>query len=567
MSEQTSPHKDSLLLNPQKSRRSFLSKMIGTAAFTSATVFSTQQAQASFFARRLRPIFPQIPRLQLTINAYRIKSYTQRLNAAQSQLVSSQTPSVPNTDEATLPKYIGSFTKTLPKNALGEGDPAAFEQMIKAGETGSIADFAAIPRDPAAVRKLVNPQATWATAIVGQTPQSLNMPAAPAFSSAWEASEMGELYLHALLRDVDLNKYATDPKVVRALTQINAFSDFRGPKQSGQVTAGTLFRGETRGDLVGNYISQFLLLPIPFLGSSREQRYKVPAMANDHMTTVAAWLAVQRGAAPTSTASFDPTPRYLATARDLGEYVHFDFSYEAFLYATQILLGRRSPFNSGNPYPGYTNQDPFSTLGGPDILSLVAEAGVQGLRAAWHQKWSIHRRLRPEEFGGFVHHHKAGTKTYPINNELLNSTILNDVFTAQGTYLLSQVFPEGSPIHPAYPSGHATISGACVTVMKAFFNEAAVLANPVEVDPASNGTALRPYTGAALTVGGELDKLASNVSVGRNLAGVHWRTDATEGMLLGEKVAIALLKDHKRIYNENVGTFKFTGFKGNPIEI
>src|SRR5262249_446464 len=33
-----------------------------------------------------------------------------------------------------------------------------------------------------------------------------------------------------------------------------------------------------------------------------------------------------------------------------------------------------------------------------------------------------------------------------------------------------------------------------------------------------------PYTGAALTVGGELNKLASNIALGRDAAGVHYRS-------------------------------------------
>ena len=39
------------------------------------------------------------------------------------------------------------------------------------------------------------------------------------------------------------------------------------------------------------------------------------------------------------------------------------------------------------------------------------------------------------------------------------------------TYLLSQVYPEGSPNHPTYTSGHATVAGACATILKAFFDK------------------------------------------------------------------------------------------------
>jgi hypothetical protein len=36
------------------------------------------------------------------------------------------------------------------------------------------------------------------------------------------------------------------------------------------------------------------------------------------------------------------------------------------------------------------------------------------------------------------------------------------------------------------------------------------------------------------TVGGELNKLADNVALGRNMAAVHWRSDAEQSLLLGE---------------------------------
>jgi hypothetical protein len=64
----------------------------------------------------------------------------------------------------------------------------------------------------------------------------------------------------------------------------------------------------------------------------------------------------------------------------------------------------------------------------------------------------------------------------------------------------------------------------------------------------NTGTDLQAYTGAdseELTVGGELDKLAANVGIGRNFA-VHWRSDHTVFVELGEKVAKRFLEDYVR---------------------
>ena len=48
---------------------------------------------------------------------------------------------------------------------------------------------------------------------------------------------------------------------------------------------------------------------------------------------------------------------------------------------------------------------------------------------------------------------------------------------ASATVHLPMAFAEGSPMHPAYGAGHATVAGACVTVLKAFFDTSAVLAD------------------------------------------------------------------------------------------
>lgn len=64
----------------------------------------------------------------------------------------------------------------------------------------------------------------------------------------------------------------------------------------------------------------------------------------------------------------------------------------------------------------------------------------------------------------------------------------------------------------------------------------------------------------------ELNKLASNIAVGRNAAGVHYRSDYVQGVLLGEEVAIRLLQDQANTYNEKY-SFRFTRFNGQDIVI
>jgi hypothetical protein len=192
----------------------------------------------------------------------------------------------------------------------------------------------------------------------------------------------------------------------------------------------------------------------------------------------------------------------------------------------------------------------------------------RALKAVWYQKWFVHRALRPEAYGGLAHLTLAGTKTYPIHSDLLNSNAVQQVFSSHGTYLLPMAFLEGCPQHPSYGAGHATVAGACTTILKAFFDETWVIPNPVV--PTDDGLSLLPYTGSdadQLTLGGELNKIAANVAIGRNHAGVHWRSDYAESLILGEAIAISVLRDQRNMYNENFSGFTFTMFDGTPTTV
>src|SRR5258708_38639482 len=104
----------------------------------------------------------------------------------------------------------------------------------------------------------------------------------------------------------------------------------------------------------------------------------------------------------------------------------------------------------------------------------------------------------------------------------MNSTALSANVNAVGGALLPQAYVEGCPLHPAYPAGHAVIAGACATVLKALFEETALVSGVVT--PADDGKSLAPAKGNALTIGGEINKLAFNIPMGRNWAGIHYRS-------------------------------------------
>ena len=87
------------------------------------------------------------------------------------------------------------------------------------------------------------------------------------------------------------------------------------------------------------------------------------------------------------------------------------------------------------------------------------------------------------------------------------------------------------------------------------------------MEASADGTRLEPWHGEALTLGGEIDKLASNIALARDAAGVHFRSDSIEGMKLGEAVAIGLLADYSRTYNERFDGFVFTRFDGEKTRV
>jgi hypothetical protein len=78
----------------------------------------------------------------------------------------------------------------------------------------------------------------------------------------------------------------------------------------------------------------------------------------------------------------------------------------------------------------------------------------------------------------------------------------------------------------------AAIGGAGVRVLKAFFNQELVIPEPTVAS--DDGVSLQPWRGAPLTVGGELNKLSFNMAFGRDTAGVHFRRDEIEEIVLGE---------------------------------
>ena len=422
-----------------------------------------------------------------------------------------------NGDEQDFPGFVGAFTKGLPHNSLGEVDLAAYWLLSDAlADPVKLNDAPLLLGclDASQQRALVNPQAAFAYELSGAESHSLTMPPAPKFSSPEAGGEMVELYWQSVLRDTPFEEYESSLLAQEAAAELSTLSDFRGPREGGFVTPGTLFRGSAPGDLVGPYLSQFLLKGTPFGAQFIEQRLRCPRPNVDFGIEFDEWLDLQRGCEPLRRLEFDSPRRYIRDGRNLAQWVHLDTPVQAYLNAALILSthpdaadeptggGMGAPFSTTHPYHSTASQEGFVTFGVPYILELLCSVAICALKAVWFQKWGVHRRLRPEAFGGRLQWVMDAGADYPVPKELISSQAVKRSKERTGSWLLPLAYPEGSPLHPSYGAGHAAVAGACVTALKALFDESFPIPNPVE--PSTDGTNLIPYVGAdagRLTVG------------------------------------------------------------------
>ncbi|MBB6647482.1 vanadium-dependent haloperoxidase [Halobellus ruber] len=513
-----------------------------------------------------------------------------------------------NDDDSTYDSsvnYFASYSKGLPHDDNGEPDAGAYEALRSALSEADGGDFDAIPQ--AGVRPLTNPEAAISYNMVGLDPNDIYAPAAPSFDSAQAAGEMVELYWMALLRDVPFSAYADDDDVAAAAAELAGLSDFDGP-----TDAGAVFRGTIQGVQTGPYVSQFLYKDFERGVVRRTQRFR-PLEPTEYMIDYDDWLAVQNGEVPQGginrTTPGEPSlsdagirqdaERYPITGRDLATYVGENVSQQPYMNAALILQNTEpdddSPenlalANLSADGPGSVPADPGLPVDPnvPDGFVDFVRSGYQSLlggilqahaHAAWYHKWRVNRRPRPEEFGGRVYHVVNGTEVdgqpaadrYPIHGDLIDSDALNETRDRISTSLLPQAYPDGSPTHPSYPGGHAVTAGSNATILKAYFDGDAVITNPVRPDPEDPTRLTTDGVADRLTVRGEINKLATNVSYARSWAGIHYRSDTTAGLRVGERIAAAVLSERLRQRSAGAygsrGEFTFTTFDGTEVTV
>lgn len=515
--------------------------------------------------------------------------YDFRIERAEVQRAEADVVQPQNLDRSLMVDRAGTlyrtalFSKGFSHNAYGEVTDADWVWIDVAMRSGDQDYFDRIPLNPLSVCKLVDPQAALAFLMEGADSFSVSMPPAPSMQSEVAAGELIEVYGMSLLRDEsfrDIQEGTTSQEAVvtTLITDLNSIGgSFHGPKVGGLVTRGTLFRGATYGETIGPYVSQLLLHDFHLGNIPVQQVFDVE---NDTPTaiTVSGWLDIQNGLVPKSTnpAGFG---RRVYSPRVLASLVHNDPPGTLFLNAALVLLQAGAPLNPG--FPVLDNEVGFVTMGVGEIVARVIHVTELAFKAAWRQKWVVNVRLRPEVFAGRVHFTLTDAQDYGIDPSVLTAGTTANVLAANtlagsATYLMPQVYPEGSPAHPSYPSGHATWAGASATVLKAFFANDTLMADlaggTFEIIESLTGEETmaellaNPITDPGvvdnLTVAIELNKLASNIATGRNMAGIHYREDGDQGILLGEKVAIQYLKDIAATYNQDFPGYTIRKFDG-----
>jgi len=340
--------------------------------------------------------------------------------------------------------------------------------------------------------------------IIGNYNNTYRYSSLPSLNDHQLIMDMIQLYCMSLCRDIPFKDYISDSLIKKCVF-------------SKSTNVGNIFRGPIGSCIQGCYISQFLYVDINTGFFVQKQLYDT--FVRDYMKTSEESIAVQNG--NFSNESIQSKKRYIITGRDIAHYVHSEDHYQTGYNTSLILFDLKVPLN----YPFDKNT----------IHSFIFQIINKALMVSSYHKWNS-LFLRPEAY------------SIQINNSICKEILMNPVMkklkSINGNYLLTQVYPEASPLSPSTPSNAATVIGASVTVLKFFFD------NNYELnvyEPDNDGQNLID-TKKKTCVGDELNKLAFNISFGRNWAGVNYIMDSIRGLKLGETIAISCLKDIIKYY-------------------
>jgi len=373
----------------------------------------------------------------------------------------------------------------------------------------------------------------------------------PAENSSELAAELVELFWAAALRDVPFDAYSRSDQCTTAAKELAELGLIQ------QDDPEKLFAPRSSSWPGQTFPSQFFTSPTREWPRYAEQKYPAFAEGRDYLTDKAVWQHAQSGeASPGRFSNLDPNPKPVNTGRCLASLVYRDHPTQFFVSAClQLYEFNNTVWSVQKPFRHQDGIAPFLLGGLPHALSCISRCVELALRLCWHAKWGTFMYPRPEEVAYWCGE-KANRSLARVSDILLNSKALALVrlkTSTSQTSLLPQVYPDGAPLHPSYPAGHAVAAGAAITAIKAFIRpNASFPASSV----GSNG--ISPLSASVNT---ELNKLAWSVAFGRSFAGIHYRGDCEAGINLGEEVALHLLRQEKKTYpiSYNISIIRFDG--------
>lgn len=165
----------------------------------------------------------------------------------------------------------------------------------------------------------------------------------------------------------------------------------------------------------------------------------------------------------------------ILTGRDMAAWVHTDNPLVNWMPVVDWLIDNKVQMRDEYGVTGERMDQPFATWGKPYFYGLLGKVLWRAGLVSFHNKWMTLRQ-RPE------------AEAYMRGR------------------ILSQVFPEGSPMHPSHGAMHAIVAYALAYLLKLLFDQYMTM-------PSGN------------TLAYELDLTAENNSYGRLWAGVHFQSD------------------------------------------
>lgn len=371
-------------------------------------------------------------------------------------------------------------------------------------------------------RKIVNPRAGFRRT---DTSLDATVPAPPADDSRETAGELLEVAAMQWLIDQDIDSLDSHPDARRIAEILGAF-----PGILTRPGVGGMFRYGP-GDL-GRRTSALLWQSIP-TGWNRVS-FEPLIRSGRYGATPAAYEALQLGQV-SERQQFEQQRRW--SGRALASLVHQDQPYLIPLFVACQLLGSGARLSSR--FPAMIAEAPFVTGGG--VLALqcaLATVTEQAMRSCWAVKFQRGRerpeRLWREGVQGNLHR-----DFLEIGGWLVQQT---------GNYL-PMTYAEGSPLHPDYPSGHATIAGACAGILLAWFADGPL--------PALEITSVHD----------EIRQMMWALAVGRSWAGIHSRSSLLTGLQLGMAHSVSFLRNLKARTPEPLGAASFAAFDGTVLTV